>query len=127
MYAACHAISHHAADQREQKDGNAAEKLIEREQERGVAEPVNQPALRDDLHPGADAGGAGANPHQAEIAILKCFKNAANQADRLRRLRKSLTRAYPDLTECRRFASMFSMGSRKLLLSRGMVRKSLTP
>jgi hypothetical protein len=34
--------------------------------------------LRDDLHPGADAGGAGANPHQAEIAILKRFKDPAN-------------------------------------------------
>ena len=45
-----------------------------------MAEPVDQPALRHDLHPGADAGGAGANPHQAEIAVLKCFKNPANQS-----------------------------------------------
>ena len=28
-----HAIGHHAADQREQKDGNAAEELIQRQQE----------------------------------------------------------------------------------------------
>ncbi len=77
-FPALDAIGHHAADQREQKDGNAAEKLIQRQQERGVAEPVDQPALRHDLHPGADAGGAGAKPHQAEIAILKCFKDPAN-------------------------------------------------
>ena len=75
---ALHPIGHHATDQREQEDGNAAEKLIQRQQERGVAEPVDQPALRHDLHPGANAGGAGAKPHQAEIAILKCFKDPAN-------------------------------------------------
>ena len=74
-----HAVGHHAADQREQEDGNAAEKLIQRQQKGRMAQPVDQPALRHDLHPGADAGGAGADPHQAEIAILKCFKDPANQ------------------------------------------------
>jgi hypothetical protein len=65
--------------------------LIQRQQERGVAEPVDQPALGYDLHPGADAGGAGANPHQAEIAILKCFKDPGNQYGVLEGPRKSLT------------------------------------
>jgi hypothetical protein len=54
--------------------------LIERQQKRGVAQAINEPALRHDLHPGADAGGAGADPHQAEITILECFKDPANQA-----------------------------------------------
>ena len=68
-------VGHHAADQRKQKDGNAAEKLVQREQEGGMAQAIDKPALRHDLHPGANAGGAGADPHQAEIAILKCFED----------------------------------------------------
>jgi hypothetical protein len=44
-----------------------------------VAEAINQPALGHDLHPRADAGRARADPHQAEIAILKCFEDPANQ------------------------------------------------
>src|SRR5208283_4276781 len=57
-----------------------------------MAESVDEPALRHNLHPGADAGSAGANPHQAKIAILKCFKNPANQMNVLPgRPRKSLT------------------------------------
>jgi hypothetical protein len=47
-----------------------------------VAEPVDQPSLGDDLHPGANAGGAGANPHQTEIAILECFKDPAEDLGR---------------------------------------------
>src|ERR1700686_2040788 len=72
------AICHYAADQRKKKDWNSTEKLIERQQKCRVAEPVDQPALRLNLHPRADAGSAGPNPHQAKIAILKCFKNPAN-------------------------------------------------
>jgi hypothetical protein len=45
-----------------------------------VTEPVDEPALRDDLHPGADAGSTGSKPHEAEIAILKCFKDSADQS-----------------------------------------------
>jgi hypothetical protein len=61
---------------KEQEDGNAAEKLVGREQAGGVAQAVNQPTLGYDLHPGADAGGAGAEPHQAEIAILESLEDA---------------------------------------------------
>jgi hypothetical protein len=32
------------------------------------------------LHPGADAGGASANPHQAKVAVAKCFKDPADQS-----------------------------------------------
>jgi hypothetical protein len=44
-----------------------------------MAKPVDQPPLGDDLHPGADARGAGAEPHQAKIAVFKCFKYPADQ------------------------------------------------
>jgi hypothetical protein len=73
------AVGDHAANQGEQEDGNAAEKLVEGEQERGMAEAIDQPALGHDLHPGADAGHAGAEPHQAEIAIMKCFEDPAKK------------------------------------------------
>ena len=70
-------VGHHAADQREEEDGNAAEKLVERQQEGGMAQAIDEPALRHDLHPGADAGRAGAEPHQTEITIMKCFEYPA--------------------------------------------------
>src|ERR1700722_1910564 len=80
-FAALHAVGNDSANEREKEDGDAAQKLIQGQQERGVAEPVDKPALRHDLHPGADAGGAGAKPHQAKIAILKCFEDAANSVN----------------------------------------------
>ena len=76
-FPALDAVGHHAADQREQEDGNAAEKLVEREQEGGMAQAIDEPALGHDLHPGADARGAGTDPHQPEIAIMKCFEYSA--------------------------------------------------
>src|SRR5580698_6888692 len=42
-----------------------------------MAQPVNQPALRHDLHPGANTRRTRPNPHQAEIAVLKCFEYSA--------------------------------------------------
>ncbi len=69
-------VGHHPADQREQENGDAAEKLVERQQERGMAQAIDEPALRHNLHPGADAGGAGAEPHQTEITIVKCFEDS---------------------------------------------------
>ena len=73
------AVGHHAADQREEEDGNAAEELIQRKQEGRMAQTIDEPALRHDLHPGADAGRAGTDPHQAEIPIMKCFKYPAKR------------------------------------------------
>jgi hypothetical protein len=70
-------VGHDAADQREQEDGNAAEKLIQREQGGRMAQPIDQPALRHNLHPGADAGHAGTQPHETEIPVLKCFEYPA--------------------------------------------------
>src|SRR5947209_3656793 len=42
-----------------------------------MAQLPDQPALRHDLHPRADAGGARPHPHQAEVAVLKCFEDPA--------------------------------------------------
>ena len=72
------AIGDHAANQRKQKNGNAAQKLIESQQKRRMAQTIDQPALGHDLHPGTDAGGTGANPHQPKIAVLECLKKLAN-------------------------------------------------
>jgi hypothetical protein len=77
---ALHPIGHNSANQREQKNGNAAQKLIEAEIKRGVTEAINQPALCRNLHPRADAGRARADEHQPKIAILKCFEDPAKQS-----------------------------------------------
>src|SRR6185437_1188511 len=71
-------VGHDSADERKKKNGNAAEKLIERQQECRVAQAINEPALCNDLHPGPDAGDARPNPHQAEIAIVKGFEDPAD-------------------------------------------------
>ena len=53
------------------------QELIERQQKGGMAEPVNQPSLRHDLHPGSNARRARSHPHQAEIARLKRLEDSA--------------------------------------------------
>ena len=45
-----------------------------------MAKAVNQPALGNNLHPGANAGRAGANPHQPEVAVPKRFKDPVHQS-----------------------------------------------
>lgn len=57
-----------------------------------MAQPIDQPALRHDLHPGANAGHAGTKPHQTEISILKCFEYPA-KCQRLHVLRASGVRS----------------------------------
>src|SRR5271165_1782571 len=42
-----------------------------------MAQAIDKPALRHNLHPGANAGGAGTEPHQTEITIVKCFEYPA--------------------------------------------------
>jgi len=72
-------VRHHPADQRKKKNRNSRQKLVQRQKECGMAQPVNQPALRHDLHPCADTRRTGADPHQPEIAILKCFEDSAQR------------------------------------------------
>src|SRR5882762_7409847 len=74
-----HAIRYHSANQREQEDWDAAKKLIQGKIEGRVADAINEPALGHDLHPGADAGGASANPHKAKVAVAKRFEDPADQ------------------------------------------------
>ena len=75
--AAIDAVGDDAADQREQQNGDLAEEAIETEKEGRAGEGEDQPALSDDLHPGADGGGAGANPEEAKIAVMESLKDAA--------------------------------------------------
>ena len=42
-----------------------------------MAQTIDEPRLSDDLHPGADAGRAGSEPHQTEIAIVKGLEYSA--------------------------------------------------
>ena len=59
------------------KMGSPARKLIQPQQACRMAQPVNQPALRHNLHPGTNTRGTGPDPHQAKIAIVKCFEYSA--------------------------------------------------
>ena len=63
------AVGHDAADQREQHDRQLAEEGVEPQEERRFGERQNEPGLGDALHPGADAGGEGAEPQDAEIPV----------------------------------------------------------
>lgn len=57
------AVGNYASDQRKKKDRDAAEKLIQSEQKGRMTEAIDQPSLRYDLHPGADARSTGTEPH----------------------------------------------------------------
>jgi len=70
------AVRKNAAEKREQDDGDGAEELIESQEERRAGKLQHQPALRERLHQRADAGRARAYPHDAEIAVTKCFENS---------------------------------------------------
>ena len=73
-------VGQHAAKQGEQKDGDAGKERVQPQQEGGVAELVDQPALRHDLHPRADARSARPEPHEPEVAILKRFEDPAKHS-----------------------------------------------
>jgi hypothetical protein len=55
-------VGEHAARKREEDDRQLLQERIEAEEERRVGQRQHQPVLRHDLHPGADARGAGAEP-----------------------------------------------------------------
>jgi hypothetical protein len=75
---ALEAVGDDSADEGEEEDRDSAEELVESEKECRMAEPVDEPALRHDLHPGANAGSASTDPHEAKIAIFKCFEDPPN-------------------------------------------------
>ena len=75
--AAVDAVGDDAADQREQYDGDLAQETVEAQQKRRAGDGKHQPALRHDLHPGADRRSAGAEPQQAELAVMESLEDPA--------------------------------------------------
>ena len=41
-----------------------------------MAQPIDEPALRNDLHPRPNAGRARSDPHEAEVGIVKCLEDS---------------------------------------------------
>ena len=82
-FTAVDAVGDDAADEGEEEERESAEEGVEAEEEGGIGEFEDELGLRQDLHPGPDAGGAGTNPHEAEVAILKRFEDAADHDVRL--------------------------------------------
>ena len=74
------AIGQHAADEREEHDRQLLQEGVEAEEERRAGQRQHQPVLRGDLHPGADARGAGAEPLHAEVAIGEGRQHAAQRS-----------------------------------------------
>jgi hypothetical protein len=73
-----------------------------------MAQPVDEPALRHNLHPGTNTRGTGTDPHQAKIAVLKCLEDSAKRRSlhvleaALRQALSSHEAAFYRLLECRR-------------------------
>jgi hypothetical protein len=74
------AVGEDAADERKQDDRQLLQERIEPEEERRVRQRNDEPVLRDDLHPRADARGAGANPLDTEIAVGEGGQHPAQRA-----------------------------------------------
>ena len=62
-------VGEHTADEREEHDRQLLQERVEAEEKRGVCQREDEPVLRNDLHPGPDARGAGPEPLDAEIAV----------------------------------------------------------
>jgi hypothetical protein len=62
-------VGDHAAEEREEQDRQFAEERVEPEVERRIRQREDEPALRDFLHPRADAGRERADPQHAEVAV----------------------------------------------------------
>ena len=73
------AIRHDAAERRQQKDRNLARESDQAEKRRGAREPVDQPRLRDGLHPGADEGDELAREEETIIPRLQSGKSGTHQ------------------------------------------------
>ena len=78
--AAIFTIGDHSTKQGEEKNRYLAAESIESQIDSGIGEAVDEPRLRHQLHPGADAGSAGSHPHETEVTVLKCPKDALEQA-----------------------------------------------
>ncbi len=76
---AIHSVGDDSANQGEKEDRDLAEKGIEPQHPGGVRQLEDEPALRDGLHPGADARDTGPYPKPAEVAVCKCRECSAEK------------------------------------------------
>ena len=82
-FAAIMTVGDYAAQQRQEYDRDLPQKTVQAQEERRViGEVVDQPGLRRRLHLGPDLGGAGARPHQAEVAELEGLKDTSKKRGR---------------------------------------------
>jgi hypothetical protein len=67
------AIGDNPADEREEHDRQLLQECVEAQKKRrgGQRQREHQPVFGQALHPGADARGAGAEPEDAEIAVMQ--------------------------------------------------------
>ena len=61
-----------------QQDRQLPEEVVEAEVKRRVGQLEDEPRLGDLLHPVADRGGEGAEPQDAEVAVVKGGERAAD-------------------------------------------------
>ena len=73
-------IGEHTADEREKHDRELLEESVEAEEKCGAGQREDEPVLRRELRPGADARRAGANPLDAEIAMSERRQHPAESA-----------------------------------------------
>ena len=73
------AIREDPAKERKHNDGKLSQEKIQTQIEGIFGQIVDQPALGELLHEGADGGGACPHPHEAEIAIAKGSEDAREE------------------------------------------------
>src|ERR1700680_226131 len=73
------AVREYATYQREKHNRDAAQKRVEPQQKRRPGKLQHQPSLCESLHQRADARGARADPHDAEVAVCKASENSSQQ------------------------------------------------
>jgi len=81
--AAIFSIGNYAAKKRKKEYRDLPAECVQPEVYRRIGKPVDEPRLSDELHPGSDARGTGAQPHQPEIAVFECSENALEQKQEL--------------------------------------------
>ena len=94
------AIGDDPADQREEQDRQLPEEIVEPEEERRLGQIEDQPGLRDLLHPVADRRGEGAEPQDAEVAVVKGGEGATDDG-----IERSVWRVLVARTSARRWTT----------------------
>ena len=74
-------VGNDATENGEQKDRELTEEVVQAEEERGLRQVENEPALRHFLHPRADRGGERAKPENPEVPVAeRCKRPLYRQA-----------------------------------------------